>query len=342
MTEYKKPSLPTPPPPELLIMDMDSLIYQAALVPEKIEYAAVLDGKELGTFDSARAFKIWQEDCEYFGVDVLFGLSQKDVPDVKRVKKTSLGKPEDAYKALNVIIKQWVNGSGCKWWVGFIGNDDSKSNFRYEVARRFPYKGCRSQEKPHFLKDVREYAKTIPEVRVSRPQYESDDEVVMYSQKYKHKCCIGFIDKDIANTQGCYLYNMNTMDEPVFSSKKVIGTLEKDGSKVSGTGVLHLLYQSLISDNVDNIKCIPGVGPAKAYDALGEFSGADRKYIKEAMSVVAEFYKDTFGDNHEYVDVHTGEKVSVGWKDVLRENLTLLHMLRWEGDNVEWLMEMLE
>tara|TARA_Y100000593_G_scaffold94032_1_gene191315 strand:+ start:79586 stop:80629 length:1044 start_codon:yes stop_codon:yes gene_type:complete len=340
--EYDKPVLKQPPPPELLILDMDSLVYQAALVAQKTEYAAVLDGKEIGTFHSAKAFKIWQEDSEEFG-DTLHGLSREDMAKVVREKKTSLGEPEDAYKAFDSIVKQWFEASGCKKWVGYIGNDDSKSNFRYKAAQRFPYKGGRSPEKPHYLKDVREYTKTLPNVRVSRPLYESDDEVVMLSQKYKHKCCIGYIDKDIANTQGCYLFNMNTMEQPVFSSKKVVGTLEKSGNKVEGTGVLHLLHQALIGDTVDNIKCVPKVGPVKSYELLGEFSGADKKYTKDALQVVAGVYKETFGESHTYKHVHTGKEVTVSWQDVLRENLTLLHMIRWEGDTfVDDLMEMLE
>lgn len=340
--EYDKPVLKTPPPPELLIIDMDSLVYQAALVPQKTQYAAVLDGEELGLFDSAKEYKQWQSDSEAFG-DVLFGLSQEDMAKVVREKKTSLGEPEDAYKAFDSIVKQWFEASGCKKWVGYIGNDDSKSNFRYKAATRFPYKGSRPTEKPVYLQDVREYAKTLPNVRVSRPLYESDDEVVMLSQEYKHKCCISFIDKDLLNTQGCYLFNMNTMEQPVFSSKKVIGTLEKSGSKVEGTGVLHLLHQSLVGDTVDNIKCIPKVGPIKSYELLHEFSGTDKKYTKDALQVVADVYKGVFGDEHEYKHVHTGKKVTVSWRDVLRENLTLLHMIRWEGDTfVDDLMGMLE
>lgn len=339
--EYDRPVLKQPPPPELLILDMDSLVYQAALVAQTTEYAAILDGKEIGTFHSAKAFKIWQEDALEFGGDTLHGLSQEDMAKVVREKKTSLGKPEDAYKAFDRIVEQWFEASGCKKWIGYIGNDDSKSNFRYLEATRFAYKDSRSTEKPVYLEDVREYAKKNPNIIISPAHLESDDRVVMHSQKYKHKCCIGFIDKDLLNTQGCYLFNMNTMEEPVFSSKKVVGTLEKTSGKVTGTGILHLLHQALIGDTVDNIKCIPKVGPIKSYDLLGEFSGVDKKYTKDALQVVADVYKEVFGDTHEYKHVHTGKKVTVGWQDVLRENLTLLHMIRWEGDDVEWLMEML-
>lgn len=342
MTDYEKPVLKTPPPPEILILDMDSLVYQSALVPQKTRYAAVLDGEELGLFDSAKEYKQWQSDSEAFG-DVLFGLSEEDLQRVTREKKTSLGKPEDAYKAFDSIIKQWFDASGCKKWVGYIGNDDSKSNFRYLEATRFAYKDSRSTEKPVYLQDVREYAKKNPNIIISPAHLESDDKVVMHSQKYKHKCCIGFIDKDLLNTQGCYLFNMNTMDQPVFSSKKIVGTLEKVSGKVTGTGILHLLHQALIGDTVDNIKCIPKVGPIKSYDLLNEFSGADKKYTKDALQVVADVYKETFGEEHTYKHVHTGKEVTVSWRDVLRENLTLLHMIRWEGDTfVDDLMGMLE
>jgi len=340
--EYDRPVLKQPPPPELLIMDMDSLAYQAALVAQTTEYAAVLDGKEIGTFHSARAFTIWKEDSAEFG-DTLYGLSEEDMGKVVREKKTSLGKPEDACKAFDTIVKQWFKASGCKKWIGYIGNDDSKSNFRYKTATRFPYKNGRPTEKPVYLKDVREYAKQNPNIVVSPAHLESDDCVVMHSQKYKHKCCISFVDKDIANTQGCYLFNMNTMDEPVFSSRKVVGTLEKKSGKVTGTGILHLLHQALIGDSVDNIKCIPKIGPAKSYELLKEFSGVDKKYTKDVLEVVAEVYKETFGEEYEYVHVHTEEEVTVSWRDVLRENLILLHMIRYEGDTfVDDLMEMLE
>lgn len=341
MTDYEKPTLKQPPPPELLILDMDSLVYQAALVPQKTQYAAVFNGEELGLFDSAKEYKQWQSDSEAFG-DVLFGLTEEDVPNVTRETKVTLGKPEEACKALDIILEQWFKASGCSDWIGYIGNDDSKSNFRYLTATRFPYKGGRSTEKPVYLKETREYAKKNPKVRVSPAHLETDDVVVMVSQKYKHRCCLGYVDKDISNTQGCYLYNMNTMGKPVFSSKKIVGTLEKSDGKVEGTGVLHLLHQALVGDVADNIKCVPKVGPVKSYELLHEFSGVDKKYTKDVLQVVADVYKGVFGDDHEYKHVHTGKKVTVGWRDVLRENLTLLHMIRWEGDTfVGDLMEML-
>lgn len=339
--EYDKPILKQPPPPELLILDMDSLVYQAALVPQKTQYAAVFNGEELGLFDSAKEYAQWQSDSEAFG-DVLFGLTEEDIPNVTRETKVTLGEPEEAYKAFDTIVDQWFKASKCSDWIGYIGNDNSKSNFRYLKATRFPYKGGRPTEKPVYLKETREYAKKNPRVKVSPAHLETDDKIVMVAQKYKHKCCLGFIDKDIANTQGCYLYNMNTMSEPVFSSKKVVGTLEKSNGKVAGTGVLHLLHQALVGDTVDNIKCVPKVGPVKSYELLKQFSGVDKKYTKDALQVVADVYKEVFGDEHEYKHVHTEEKVKVCWEDILRENLSLLHMVRWEGDDVEWLMEMLE
>lgn len=336
--EYVKPKLKTPPPPELLIMDLDSLVYQAALVPQKTEYLAKVGGEVIKVFKSAKGYKRWLQQCkddaEFLGID-----PEYDTEEVEREARVTIGDVKDAINAFDVVVKSWVKASGCGEWTGYIGNDDSRANFRYAAATRFPYKGGRPVDKPHYFQQVREYAKRNPNIRISKPHLESDDQVVMLSQKHRHRCCIGYIDKDISNTQGCWLFNMNTMKAPVFSSKKVVGTLYEHKGKVTGTGILHLLHQCLVSDQVDNIRGIDGIGPKKSLAALEEFSGVDKRHTKDAINVVARMYKEAFGDAYKYTHIHTGEEVTVGWQDVLRENLILLHMLRWEGDDVEWVME---
>lgn len=339
--EYVKPKLKTPPPPELLIIDLDSIVYKAALVAEKTEYIATLDGEELGVFRKAADYKKWKEECDIF-CDTQFGLKEEEVQKVERVTRKVYGDPKEACKAFDSIVKDWVKLSGCKDWVGYIGNDDSKSNYRFQFATRFPYKGTRQTEKPKYLKDVREHAKRNPNVIVSDAELESDDHTVMRSQKYKHRGCVSSCDKDLLNTQGCWLFNPDTMGKSVFSSRKVVGTLYEEKGKVTGTGILHLLFQSLVGDQIDNIRGIDGIGPKKSLAALGEFSGVDKKHTKEAINVVAKMYKEAFGDAYRYTHIHTGEEVAVGWQDVLRENLILLHMLRWKGDDVEWIMEEIE
>lgn len=333
MTEFIIPKLKTPPPPEKAIIDLDSILFQAASAGQSIWYIAVDEnGKELNRFDSAHAYDNYIQEREFMDLpfENITRKSEIELHDVKR-----------CYKAFDRIIKEWLIAADCTEWKGWMSSKAGQRVFRYQLASYFPYKHGREKvEKPYYLEDVRKYARKNPHTVTVKGAQEADDYVVANVEKLKHKGVLLGLDKDGCQTHGAYVMLMGQMDKPVFSSKKIVGKLWKEGKKVFGTGALFTCWQLLKGDkSVDGIVGVPGVGDVKAYNILEKYSGVCISHLPEAVRDVCVVYKDYFGEAHEYNHCYTGEPIVATWRDLFEENLRLLWMLRHKNDKGEFIMQ---
>lgn len=129
-----------------------------------------------------------------------------------------------------------------------------KTNFRFEIAKSFPYKGNRKDvQKPRHLAHIRDHLVNKYNAVVSVNE-EADDLLAMEAASLGYNACVASIDKDMLQIP-CWHFNI------------VKGTL----TKVTPEEGMRFFYtQILTGDNADNIVGLHRVGPVKAAKILGD------------------------------------------------------------------------
>ena len=121
-------------------------------------------------------------------------------------------------------------------------------NFRYDIAKSFPYKGNRkSTEKPLHLPTTREHLVKKYKATVSEGE-EADDLIAIAATKYGPDTVVASIDKDMLQIP-CKHFN--------FTKGEWHDVTEFEGTKF-------FYKQILTGDRADNIVGIYKVGPVKA------------------------------------------------------------------------------
>ena len=127
-----------------------------------------------------------------------------------------------------------------------------KNNFRYEVAKSFPYKGNRSTvEKPEHLNFIRDYLVEQYGAFVVHGK-EADDELATQASRNRYNYIIASTDKDFLQVP-CWIYNWgrDTWVKPdEYSAHKA------------------LYIQMLTGDRSDNIVGLHQIGPVRAESIL--------------------------------------------------------------------------
>lgn len=174
-----------------------------------------------------------------------------------------------------------------------------KNNFRFEVAKTYPYKGNRKDiEKPRWLNEAREYMVDQYNFKVVDGR-EADDELATQSTKFGEGYVIASLDKDYHTVPGWkYNFRKNTFSYDT----------DYDAAKFFYT-------QLLTGDRADHIIGLHRVGPKKAEKIL---DGALTTHEMYARVLKAYEEKCTDGDP----------------KERILENGRLLHLQRFIGE--EW------
>ncbi|QDP66620.1 MAG: putative ribonuclease H [Prokaryotic dsDNA virus sp.] len=327
-----------PKKPTIGYLDLDALLFAAASAGEQVWYKVMLGDTEVGRFDSAKAHKTWLEDSRDFG-DALFGLSDDDLEKVTREVEHEIKDAEDCYKVFDSELKRWLKTAGVSQWKGYVSPKSGGKTFRSKIATIHGYKKNRSDmRKPHHLEAVRKYALTYPEITKAVASVEVDDYVVLMAERKGQSAVCISRDKDSCQCSGTWVLLVDQMEEPVYSPKNIVGVLERSGKKIVGYGHLFLAWQLLAGDKqVDNIEGCKRVGAVTAYEILEEFSGAPIESLESVIHVVCEKYRETYGDSFKYTCAVSEKAAEVTWKDVMRENLRLLWMLRDKNDKAEFI-----
>ena len=133
------------------------------------------------------------------------------------------------------------------------------NNFRYEIAKSFPYKGNRkANERPQYLSHVRNYMIDKFGAIVSEGE-EADDLIAIEATRCGPDTVVASIDKDMLQIP-CWHFNFN----------------RKEWTQVSEwQGGLFFYTQILTGDAADNIKGLKGIGPKKAEKLLADCDTVD-------------------------------------------------------------------
>lgn len=134
-----------------------------------------------------------------------------------------------------------------------------KTNFRFDIAKSYPYKGNRAAtEKPIHLGVARDHMVEMYDAIVSDNE-EADDLIAKEAAAQDYKCVVASIDKDMLQLP-CWHFNFG----------------KSTWSKVSEfEGTLFFYTQLLTGDTADNIKGLHGIGPKKAEKLLTDCKDED-------------------------------------------------------------------
>jgi hypothetical protein len=196
-----------------------------------------------------------------------------------------------------------------------------KGNFRFDIAKRTPYKD-RPNNKPWHYKNIKAYIKGKYDY-VESEGMEADDLMALQQTERPNETIICSRDKDLRAVPG-WQYGWELGNQPQFGPLLVdsIGhiRLSDKRDKVIGYGGLFFYAQCLTGDSVDSIPGLGGkTGPVKAMRIL---EGATT--LEEAFKLVQEAYRASYGDRGD---------------EELLEQGRLLHMTRNlhpDGSPVLW------
>jgi 5'-3' exonuclease len=181
-----------------------------------------------------------------------------------------------------------------------------KENFRYDIAKRMPYKGGRGK-KPYHYKNLIAYIKGKYDYRLTEGLEADDlmaieqtttDSLLYGNPLYRGPRCETIIctrDKDLRQVAGWH-YGWELGNQPQFGPERVshLGSiaLSKNRKKIRGTGILFFYSQCLTGDGVDSIPGIDGCGPVKAYEIL-EHAKTEEEAFRSVLAAYRTSYPET-------------------------------------------------
>lgn len=165
-----------------------------------------------------------------------------------------------------------------------------KTNFRYAIAKRTPYKE-RDGNKPFHYKNLIAYIKGKYDYRITEG-LEADDLMSIEQTSRPSETIICSRDKDLKSVPGFH-YSWELGAQPSFGPELVeeFGylTYDEGKKKLSGVGLKFFYAQCIMGDPTDSIPGLPRYGPKKAFDILQTTNTKE-----EAFEAVLGAYKAVF------------------------------------------------
>lgn len=174
-----------------------------------------------------------------------------------------------------------------------------KGNFRYDIAKRTPYKD-RPSVKPWHYKNIKAYIKCKYDYRESEGM-EADDLMAIEQTRRmlggETESIICTRDKDLHQVPGMH-YGWEMGMQPSFGPMlvDVFGDIQLSSNrkKLSGYGEKFFYAQCLMGDRVDSIPGLDGMGAVGAFELLQATQTST-----EAFKAVLEAYKGRYEGNAE-------------------------------------------
>lgn len=198
-------------------------------------------------------------------------------------KDKPLDPPDRALYSLYNMIKTIKLRLGISECIVFLTSSD-KSNYRYEIAKRVPYKSKRPP-KPHYYTLMRTYLEKRHKAQVIYGR-EADDAIVT-------KLCSGdnyisaSIDKDLRQGPGIH-YDIVDNRKIVISDPGDL-TLSSNRLSLKGGGYRWFYAQMLLGDPIDSIPGVNGYGPVRTLEVLKDLQSEE-----DCICKVYSIYKDVF------------------------------------------------
>lgn len=198
--------------------------------------------------------------------------------------------------------------------------------FRYDIAKKRPYKGTRKDNKPWHYNNLTVYMRDVLNAKICT-YLEADDVMAIDHVASNGQTILASRDKDTLQVPGMH-YTWENGRQPSFGPELITkeGWLKLNAKRddLKGTGLSFFYAQVLMGDKVDNIGGLPNCGPVQAYELLAN------KSSEQQYENVCAAYQRYYPEN---------------WKEELLEQgkLTwLVRRLNQNGMPITWELEMTE
>lgn len=197
----------------------------------------------------------------------------------------------------------------------------SGRTFRYDIAKRKPYKAGRKEDKPFHFNNIHVYLVHVLDAVVVTG-IEADDQLAIDHLASGETTILCSRDKDLRTIPG-WSFGWELGKQASFGPELITQEgylkLSDNHKSLKGTGLAYFYSQVLTGDVADNVPGLPNCGPVRAYSLL------DGKSPDDMLSTVIEEYKNVFPDT---------------WEAELTEQGQLLWLLRkpnelWQIGKVE-------
>ena len=167
--------------------------------------------------------------------------------------------------------------------------------FRYDIAKRKPYKDQRKETKPYHFNNLSVYLKHVLNCIVVTG-IEADDQLVIDHVSSGGTTILCSRDKDLKQAPG-WFHSWELGRQPSFGPELITNegyiTISDNHKTIKGCGLAFFYSQVLTGDTVDNIPGLPNCGPVRAFELL------NGKTPEEMLSAVVEAYQDSYPDTWE-------------------------------------------
>lgn len=167
--------------------------------------------------------------------------------------------------------------------------------FRFDLAKRKPYKGTRKENKPWHFNNITVYLKHVLGATVVT-DIEADDAMAIAHVASNGNTTIASRDKDLLQVPGM-AYSWELGRQPSFGPELITNegyiTISDNHKTIKGCGLAFFYSQVLTGDAVDTIPGLPNCGPVRAFELL------NGKTPDEMLSAVIGAYQDSYPDTWE-------------------------------------------
>lgn len=245
--------------------------------------------------------------------------------------------PEPLSHVLNTVklmVDRELAASGAESYEFYMGKGDS---FRVGLSSLMEYKGNRPTTKPYHLDDVTEYlAKRYNAEFIT--DLEADDVVNIRCWKQPKHFALGE-DKDY---WGCPInfFDINRKERGIVNCDKLGHLFRDEKGKIRGEGRIHMYWQIISEDSVDNYKanCHSDVEWA-AVSAFNVLHGL--KTDKECLVAMVDVFKKLYPEP-KWVSSWRGDTLRIDWLYVFQEMWNMAMMKRTETEQPVDVQSLLE
>jgi hypothetical protein len=163
--------------------------------------------------------------------------------------------------------------------------------FRFDIAKKKPYKGTRKENKPWHFDNLTMYLRDVLGAH-EVTGIEADDRLALDHVASNGTTVLCSRDKDLRQVPG-WFHSWELGRQPSFGPELITKEgwikLSADRKSIKGTGLAFFYAQVLTGDATDNIPGLPNTGPVAAFELL------EGKTSQEQLEAVCEAYKASYG-----------------------------------------------
>lgn len=169
--------------------------------------------------------------------------------------------------------------------------------FRFDLAKKKPYKGQRVENKPWHFRNLTVHLKEVLGAK-EVTGIEADDRLAIDHTSSQGKTILCSRDKDLRQVPG-WFYSWELGRQPSFGPELITKegslSLSPKRDKIIGTGLSFFYSQVLTGDPTDNIPGLPNTGPVAAFELLAGRPPAEQ--LEAVLRAYSDYYNYAGGDD---------------------------------------------